>query len=243
MPTLSKRTRELEVEKEENQPGTQEKRIRKVKKPRAAPKTPYSKDDFENYMQDGRMDWDKVLESFNFHVEYLRGKQAPPAHSTEAFNFESDVDKSLNARYVIQPGEVWKTMSRYKKFTSMSSSFSVGDFCLQMTLLVSTSAFVVGDFVLINHGDLAQPEKLVARKVVKGEWPHGETWAAKILKVFAGNESHVYLLVNYFYLPEDIRTIHVSKPMLAGRQKYHSSYEVIMSNELDVVDASMSNPL
>ena len=122
MPAPSKGTRELEVGKEENQPGTEEKQMKKVKKPRrSSAKIPYSKDDFEKYMQDGRMDWDKVYESFNFHVEYLRSKQAPPPHSTEPFDFESDVDKSLNARYVIQPGEVWRTMSRYRKFTSMSS--------------------------------------------------------------------------------------------------------------------------
>lgn len=66
------------------------------------------------------MDWDKILESFNFHVEYLRPNQAPPAHSTEIFEFESDVDKALNVRYVIQPREVWSTMSRYRKFTSTS---------------------------------------------------------------------------------------------------------------------------
>jgi hypothetical protein len=111
-----------------------------------------------------------------------------------------------------------------------------------MTFLVSTSPFVVGDFILINHGDPSDPGKLAAKKVAKGEWPYGETWAAKILKVVAGNESHVYLLVNYFYMPEDIRANHVSKPTLAGRQKYHSSHEVIMSNELDIVDASTSNP-
>lgn len=96
--------------------------------------------------------------------------------------------------------------------------------------------------MLINHGDPAEPERLDARKVAKGVWPYGETWAAKILKVLAGNESHVYLLVNYFYLPEDIKPSHVHKPALAGRQKHHSAYEVIASNELDVVDASMSNP-
>lgn len=110
-----------------------------------------------------------------------------------------------------------------------------------MTFLVLTSSFAVGDFVLINHGDPSDPEKLATKKVVKGEWPYGETWAAKILKVVAGNESHVYLLVNYFYLPEDIRAKHVSKPTLAGRQKHHSSYEVIMSNELSIVDASTSS--
>jgi hypothetical protein len=112
------------MEKEENQPGTEEKQIKKVKKrrrPPAAPKIPYSKDDFQKYMQDGRMDWDKVLGSFNFQVDYLLDKQAPPAHSTEVFNFESEVDKSLNARFVIRPGEVWKTMNKYRKFTSMSS--------------------------------------------------------------------------------------------------------------------------
>jgi len=121
--TSSKRKRDSGVEKEENKHGWEKKRIKKAKKPRrssAAPKTPYSKDDFEKYMQDGRMEWDKVLESFNFHVELLRGKQAPPPHSTEVFEFESDAGKSSYVRYVIQPGAVWKTMSRYRKFTSTS---------------------------------------------------------------------------------------------------------------------------
>ena len=113
-------------EKEENQPDTEGKQIKKPKKPRrsTAPKIPYSKDDFEKYMHDGWMDWEKVLGSFNFHVEYLRGKQPPPEHSTEVFDFESDVDKSLNGRYVIQPGEVWVTMNRYKKFKSTCSPYS-----------------------------------------------------------------------------------------------------------------------
>ena len=117
-------------EKEENQPDTEEKQIKKPKKQRrsTAPKIPYSKDDFEKYMQDGWMDWEKVLGSFNFHVEYLIGKQPPPAHSTEVLDFESDVDKSLNGRYVIQPGEVWETMNRYKKFKSTSSPYSRPNF-------------------------------------------------------------------------------------------------------------------
>lgn len=116
--------RELGVEKEEKQPGTEEKKIKKLKSQRrspAVPKIPYSKDDFEMYMEDGWMDWEKVLGSFNFHVEYLRGKQAPPPHSTEVFEYDSEVDESLNHRYVIQPGEVWKSMSRYKRFKSTSS--------------------------------------------------------------------------------------------------------------------------
>jgi hypothetical protein len=127
--TISKRKRDPGVGKDWNEHGMNEKQIKKPKKPRrssAAPNIPFSKDDFETYMQDGRMDWDKVLESFNFHVEYLRGKQSPPVHSTEAFDFESDVDKNLNARYVIQPGEVWKSMSRYRRFTSMYLPSYVG---------------------------------------------------------------------------------------------------------------------
>jgi hypothetical protein len=123
--TKEKRKRDLGVEKEENNPGMEEKQkqVKKSRRSSVTPKIPYSKDDFEKYMQDGRMDWDRILESFNFHVEYLGGKQVPPPHSTQVFEFESDVDKNLNARYVIQPGEVWKSMNRYRKFTSKSSPY------------------------------------------------------------------------------------------------------------------------
>ena len=76
-----------------------------------------------------------------------------------------------------------------------------------------------------NHGD-------------EGEWPYGSTWPAKILKVMAGNESHVYLLVNYFFRPEDIEAGMIKGSRASGRQPYHGRNEVIASNWLEVVDAS-----
>lgn len=72
----------------------------------------------------------------------------------------------------------------------------------------------------------------------EGDWPYGNTWPAKILKVIAGNESHVYLLVNYFFRPEDIEPGMVKGSKKAGRQPYHSRNEVIASNWLEIVDAS-----
>lgn len=72
----------------------------------------------------------------------------------------------------------------------------------------------------------------------EGQWPHRSTWPAKILRIIAGNESHVYLLVNYFFRPEDLEPGMMRDSKKAGRQPHHGRYEVIASNWLEVVDAS-----
>lgn len=82
----------------------------------------YSVDDFANYLrEDGTMNWDLVLDSFRFDIQYVSSNQKKPqkiAHGTETFHFESEADESLNVEFIIQPVEVWRSMSRYRKFTS-----------------------------------------------------------------------------------------------------------------------------
>jgi hypothetical protein len=92
----------------------------------------------------------------------------------------------------------------------------------------------VGDHVLVNYDD-SDDEQTHAEE---GEWPHGNTWPAKILKIMAGNETHVYVLVNYFFRPEDLEPGIVKGSKIAGRQPYHGRNEVIASNWLEIVDAS-----
>jgi hypothetical protein len=53
-------------------------------------------------------------------------------------------------------------------------------------------------------------------------------WLAKVLEVRAGDSSHVYLRVFWAYRPEDLP---------GGRQPYHGSSELIVSNHCDIIDA------
>jgi hypothetical protein len=86
------------------------------------PVRPYSVDDFANYFKDdGMMNWDKVEDSFHFDIRFLDPNEKKPpkiAHGTEPFLFKSEADDSLDVEYVVQPAEVWKSMNRYRKFTS-----------------------------------------------------------------------------------------------------------------------------
>jgi len=86
------------------------------------PARPYSVDDFANYLRDdGTMNWDQVLDSFRFDIRFLDPKEKKAniiPHGTEPLSFKSDADSSLDVDFVIQPAEVWKSMNRYRKFTS-----------------------------------------------------------------------------------------------------------------------------
>jgi len=83
---------------------------------------PYSVDDFAKYLRsDGTVNWDQVLDSFHFDIRFLDPKEKKPhiiPHGTDPLSFKSDADGSLDVDFVIQPVEVWKSMNRYRKFTS-----------------------------------------------------------------------------------------------------------------------------
>ncbi|KAF2261859.1 hypothetical protein CC78DRAFT_521136 [Lojkania enalia] len=53
-------------------------------------------------------------------------------------------------------------------------------------------------------------------------------WVAKVLHVRAHDPSHVFLLVAWMYRPEDLPN---------GRKPYHGNYELIASNDLQIIDA------
>jgi len=197
---------------------------------------PYSVDDFTNYLRDDNtMDWDQVLNSFRFDIRVLDPKEKSDIipHATEPLSFKSDADVSLDVDFVIQPTKVWKSMNRYKKFTSkfaFTAERRSLDNALKVPATVEQSTFQVMDHVLVSYEQ---------NHVDKGEWFYGSTWPAKILMVMAGNESHVYLLVNRFFRPEDIEPRMIKgRSRASGRRPYNGRNEIIASNWLEVVHAS-----
>ncbi|KAL6702957.1 hypothetical protein ACN47E_000799 [Coniothyrium glycines] len=56
-------------------------------------------------------------------------------------------------------------------------------------------------------------------------------WLAKILEIRAADPSHVYLRIYWAYRPEDLDA------QDGGRQPYHGTNELIVSNHMDVIEA------
>lgn len=98
---------------------------------------------------------------------------------------------------------------------------------------VSGVSFQIGDCVLVKYDDSDDQEN----HADLGEWPEENTWPARILKVVGGDEAHVYVLMNFFFRPEDLEPNTV-KGAAPGRHPYHARREVIASNWLEVHDAS-----
>lgn len=59
-----------------------------------------------------------------------------------------------------------------------------------------------------------------------------DQWKAKVHEVRALDSEHVYLRVSWLNRPEDLPN---------GRQPHHGKYELIPSNEMDIIDAMTVN--
>ncbi|KAH7408139.1 hypothetical protein DE146DRAFT_606612 [Phaeosphaeria sp. MPI-PUGE-AT-0046c] len=103
------------------------------------------------------------------------------------------------SHYAVEPAHVWESTKRYRKFT------------------ISEAEFEVGQCVFIEK----QPEK----QDVDGSIQH---WVGQVLEVRAGDASHVYLRVYWFYRPEDLP---------GGRQPHHGECELVASNHMDIIEA------
>jgi hypothetical protein len=84
----------------------------------------------------------------------------------------------------------------------------------------------------VNSEEFEVGQTVFVKKVEEDEenedTPAIQHWLAKILEVRAGDASHVYLRVFWLYRPEDLP---------GGRQPYHGSSELIISNHMDIIDA------
>lgn len=57
-------------------------------------------------------------------------------------------------------------------------------------------------------------------------------WKAKVLEVRALDSEHVYIRVAWLNRPEDLTT---------GRKAYHGKYELVPTNQMDIIDAMSVN--
>jgi hypothetical protein len=123
--TSSKRKRE-----EDHDDGAKNTRSAKNSRRSLRQVRQYSVDDYADYLtSDGSMQWELVHDSFKFDIRFLNPNQKKPstiAHGTEPLHFESDADPNLNVEFVVQPVEVWRSMNRYRRFTSkLSGSITI----------------------------------------------------------------------------------------------------------------------
>lgn len=88
-------------------------------------------------------------------------------------------------------------------------------------LLVGSESIAVGECVLIRRDS--------ADEVVVDEF---EQWKARVLEVRAFDSEHVFLRVAWLNRPEDLT---------CGRQQHHGLYELIPTNEMDIINAMTVN--
>jgi BAH domain len=136
---------------------------------------------------------------------------------------DNPFDKNLSTIFSVKPADFWEDTSRYRKFTSESSSpcrFLFAD--VKSNPSVMNETFAVNDTVFIKSSEDEDPDPDAP---IKG-------WVARVLEVRAGDEQHVYLRIYWLYRPEDLP---------GGRRDYHGRNELIASNDMQIIDAMTVN--
>ena len=89
-------------------------------------------------------------------------------------------------------------------------------------VLVGTESIGTGHCILVKHDSTAEDVKI-----------NTETqWKAQVLEVRALDSEHVFIRVAWLNRPEDLAT---------GRLAYHGKHELIVTNEMDIIDAMTVN--
>lgn len=112
------------------------------------------------------------------------------------------------AAYTVTPTDSWMSMRKYKNFV-------VGD-----------EEFSTGSYVLVNYSGRATmiSDEQDAAELRK------DFWIARVLEVRAADATRVFLRVYWCYWPEELPG--------GGRKDYHGYQEVVLSDHMQVVDAS-----
>lgn len=81
--------------------------------------------------------------------------------------------------------------------------------------------FGANDFISVNHSNVANGELLTTED-------EKQFWVARVLEIRAKDSQNVYLRVFWCYWPNEL-------PM--GSQSYHGKDELIVSNQMEIIDA------
>lgn len=86
---------------------------------------------------------------------------------------------------------------------------------------VGSESITTGQCILVKHDEGEE----------QGIDPSRQ-WKAKVLEVRALDTEHVYIRVAWLNRPEDLTT---------GRKSYHGKYELVPTNQMDIIDAMSVN--
>lgn len=86
---------------------------------------------------------------------------------------------------------------------------------------VGSESITTGQCILVKH-DEADEQGI----------DYAGQWKAKVLEVRALDTEHVYIRVAWLNRPEDL---------VGGRKAYHGKYELVPTNQMDVIDAMTVN--
>jgi hypothetical protein len=86
---------------------------------------------------------------------------------------------------------------------------------------VGRESIAPGDFILVSHSITRHPV-----------FDSLADWKAKVLEVSAFDMEHVYVRVSWLNRPEDLE---------GGHQDHHGKYELVPTNQMDVVNAQAVN--
>ncbi|USW54885.1 Putative BAH domain, Zinc finger, FYVE/PHD-type [Septoria linicola] len=87
---------------------------------------------------------------------------------------------------------------------------------------VGSESIATGQCILVKHDESSEDTKIETEP----------QWKAQVLEVRALDSEHVYIRVAWLNRPEDLAH---------GRQPHHGKHELILSNEMDIIDAMTVN--
>ncbi|KAI9894959.1 MAG: hypothetical protein M1814_000180 [Vezdaea aestivalis] len=82
--------------------------------------------------------------------------------------------------------------------------------------------FSSNDIIIVANSDLVRMNGVSVENIT-------QSWVARVVEIRAKDKAHVYVLVQWLYWPNELPS---------GRQLYHSKYELVGSNHLDVIEAT-----
>ncbi|KAF2217442.1 hypothetical protein CERZMDRAFT_92093 [Cercospora zeae-maydis SCOH1-5] len=87
---------------------------------------------------------------------------------------------------------------------------------------VGSESIATGQCILVKHDEATEDMRMESEA----------QWKAQVLEVRALDTEHVYIRVAWLNRPEDLES---------GRKPYHGKHELIVSNQMDIIDAMSVN--
>ncbi|KAI1765299.1 hypothetical protein GGR53DRAFT_465489 [Hypoxylon sp. FL1150] len=132
-----------------------------------------------------------------------------------------DLNNTMDRHYQVQPYQKWMDMTRYNSFVLNGLKYWSEGF-----IYVANNSTLERQERQKKQGEVTQPIK-----------KSDDDWVARILEIRASDEHHVYARVYWMYWPDELPAgTQDGKKLVAGRQWYHGTNELIASNHMDVIN-------